>query len=599
MKKKCILLALLALAPLAALHAQDKSVDIDYCGTEISSSLGVGYSSPLSAAIYIPAERAALYEGCTVTAVRAGLAAVSSNFSVFVCEDLSQSASAAQNVGTGAYGWNEVTLDNPYVISGHGFYVGYTATGTNQFGASDRQAANACYVCVGNQWQDYAASYSALCISFTVTGASMPLDAGLEILHADPVQTGSPFELHCAVRNFSDKPLGSLGLTYAVGDGPEEQLTVPVSIASSATDTLVLTLPAFSTEQQQPLSVSLTTFDGQPDAYAGNNTLTTTLESRDYLFRRPLVLEEGTSIHCGWCPRGIVGMHYMTEKYPDTFIGIAVHLNTLGNDPMAANSYAAIENSFFRNGLPSGVVNRDPNLVLDPSTETLQAVYDKFQFFTNAEVRPEAAFTDADSTTIAVRTATTFSATEENASYRLAFVLLEDSVTGYKQANYFAGGGSGEMGGFEDLPQYADVVYDDVARGIWRNYVGTISSVPTSVEKGVPYTYEYSFSVPAGVQRASKLSVVTLLINARTGEIVNAAKVKPAGSTSAIAETLATPTWRVTADGGRISVEGDYDALQVFTTDGRPARSEGLTPGVYLVRLAKGNHISVQKILVR
>ena len=38
-----------------------------------------------------------------------------------------------------------------------------------------------------------------------------------------------------------------------------------------------------------------------------------------------VVGEELTGTWCGWCPRGAVALENMRNKYPDTFIGIAVH----------------------------------------------------------------------------------------------------------------------------------------------------------------------------------------------------------------------------------------------------------------------------------
>ena len=64
MKKICLVAALLLAALVPASQAQtagDKSVDIDYDCTDVTSSLGVNQVMPLSAAIYIPAERAAAY----------------------------------------------------------------------------------------------------------------------------------------------------------------------------------------------------------------------------------------------------------------------------------------------------------------------------------------------------------------------------------------------------------------------------------------------------------------------------------------------------------------------------------------------------------
>ena len=605
MKKICLVAALLLAALVPASQAQtaaDKSVDIDYDCTDVTSSLGVSQVMPLSAAIYIPAERAAAYAGCSVTAVSFGLAAESRDVSVFVAEELGTSQ-GTQSVGAGALGWNEVTLDAPYVIGDRGFYVGYTATGLNQLGVSTAYDDNACYVAIDGQWANYATTqgFNALCIRFTVTGSPARPDLALRSLFVEPTRTGEPFTVRCAVRNFSPDVVTAVGFDYALDGGATQTVEAAAQIAPSATDTVELTLPAFDAERTATGTLTLTTANGQPDAYAANNALPLTLESRDLIFRRPMVVEEGTSIRCGWCPRGIVALREMKARYPDTFLPIAIHLNTLGADPLTPDTYDDIESRFFSSGLPNCVIGRDRDLVMSPSTEALQAAYDNYSFVADAGVELKAAFgrDDANRTTVTFDAATTFAASHENANYRLAFVVIENAVKGYTQTNYFAGGGQGEMGGFENLPAQTDVVLDEVAHGIWQTFTGTLRSIPTTIEKGETYTYSYTTLLPAAVQDSTHLEAVALLIDVRTGHIVNACKAPLGSDPTGISNATATPAWRLTARDGRIVADGSYDTLQVFTTDGRLVRNEGLVPGTYLVRLVKGRHTAVSKLLVR
>lgn len=605
MKKICLVAALLLAALVPASQAQtagEKSVDIDYDCTDVTSSLGVNQVMPLSAAIYIPAERAAAYAGCSVTAVSFGLAAESRDVSVFVAEELGTSQ-GTQSVGAGTLGWNEVTLDAPYVIGDRGFYVGYTATGLNQLGVSTAYDDNACYVGIDGQWANYATTqgFNALCIRFTVTGSPARPDLALRSLFVEPARTGTPFTVRCAVRNFSPDVVEGVSFSYTPEGGETQSVEAVASIAPSATDTIEVSLPAFDTERLVSGTLSIASANRLADAYAANNALPLTLESRDLIFRRPMVVEEGTSILCGWCPQGIVALREMKAKYPDTFLPIAIHLNTLGTDPLTPESYEDIESRFFSSGLPNCIIGRDRNLIMSPSLAALQSAYDNYSFVADAGVELKAAFGNDDNgnTTINFNVTTTFAASNENANYRLAFVVLENGVTGYRQSNYFAGGGQGEMGGFESLPAQADIVLDEVAHGIWQTFTGTLRSIPTTVEKGEPYTYSYSTQLPRNVQDSTHLEAVALLIDVRTGQIVNADKAQLDSTTAGICTAPAVPTWHITSSNGHISADGSYDVMQVFTTDGRLVRNEGLTPGTYLVRLVKGHHTAVNKVLVR
>lgn len=46
-------------------------------------------------------------------------------------------------------------------------------------------------------------------------------------------------------------------------------------------------------------------------------------------------VEEATGTWCGWCPRGEVYMNYLYAKYPEHFVGIAVHQK----DPMECKDW--------------------------------------------------------------------------------------------------------------------------------------------------------------------------------------------------------------------------------------------------------------------
>ena len=80
-------------------------------------------------------------------------------------------------------------------------------------------------------------------------------------------------------------------------------------------------------------------------------------------------MEEGTGTWCGWCPRGIVAFRYMAEKYPETFIGIAVHKS----DNLETNTYSYLK----FNGYPSCYVNRNLRNSTSPEAGTLEVMHNK------------------------------------------------------------------------------------------------------------------------------------------------------------------------------------------------------------------------------
>lgn len=261
------------------------------------------------------------------------------------------------------------------------------------------------------------------------------------------------------------------------------------------------------------IGVNIKEVDGQADTNVANNNAEESINVYNTLFDRNVVIEEGTGTWCGFCVGGIVAMENMRKTHPTDFIGIAVH----NNDKMTVKEYT--ERMGISN-YPGCNLNRDSKQLgvsaaafetyyqFGKMQKALGAIYiDGVEALENGKVK---------------LTATSEFAYSGDDSYNVAFVLIEDRVTGYKQSNKYAGGEYGEMGGFEDLPAIVDIEHMDVARGIYPSYDGAI--LTTTEKEGEEYTYSYTIEIPAEVQHKSNLSVAALLIDAKTGIIVNAAK---------------------------------------------------------------------------
>ena len=113
---------------------------------------------------------------------------------------------------------------------------------------------------------------------------------------------------------------------------------------------------------------------------------------------------------------------------------------------------------------------------------------------------------------------------------RLLF-LYEDGVTGtasgYNQANYYSGGGSGVMGGYESLGDpvpAAQMVYNNVGRALLGGYDGQAGSVPAAVTDLMTASYTFNYTVPSS-QNRENMHAVALLIDQTNGEIVNAGEI--------------------------------------------------------------------------
>lgn len=246
-----------------------------------------------------------------------------------------------------------------------------------------------------------------------------------------------------------------------------------------------------------------------------------------YFPKRNVVVEEGTGTWCGNCVLGLWAMDYMRETYDEEgFIGIGVH----NGDAMTDEDYNA---SLGFSALPMGLMNR--KFVCTPTTRDFQlqtttgepkTFVDHYlkarEMGTIGEITVEGSY-NSDSTQIQAKAVVKSVATIKNVDYRVAFVLIENGVKGYKQSNYFSGF-SQPVGGFEDLPSECNITFNEVARGIWPTFKGQENSLPQTLTANTPVEYSYTITIPDKVRNVEHLELIGLLLDGKSGEIMNATK---------------------------------------------------------------------------
>lgn len=326
-----------------------------------------------------------------------------------------------------------------------------------------------------------------------------------------------------------------------------------------------------------------------------------------------VIAEEATGTWCGWCPRGAVFLEKMSSKYGNLFQGIAVH----NNDPMANKFYDSSLGVFLAGkGYPTVVVDRLTGI--DPSgIET--------DFLSEIMIAPKGVIQNGakfnkSTGELTVSLTTTFKE-DVTGDYRIACVLVEDGVTGtdtkYAQANYYAGGAKGVMGGFElkanPVPAN-EMVYDHVARFIAPALTGLQNSFPASATAGVKYTQNFTFNISGF--KSDNFHIVGMLINP-AGKTDN-------GSSSTIAEAIAngyiqgiekplkTNTFSLypTPASNNLYLKGIGGNIQYNITDltGKVVLSgetttnqislEHLTTGIYLLQITNEGEVYTSKFVV-
>lgn len=266
-------------------------------------------------------------------------------------------------------------------------------------------------------------------------------------------------------------------------------------------------------------TVTISNINGGSDDNSADNVITQTVNPVVPAAGKMVVGEEATGTWCSWCPRGAVFMDKFENDFSQFWAGIAVH----NGDPMTVPVYDTGIGTLI-GGYPSALVDRGADV--DPSAMTTD-------FYTRLQVAPTAFITngamwDPGTRTLNVSISSEFQAAANN-NYKIACVLTEDAVTGtgagWSQANSYAGGGNGVMGGYELLPNpvpAAQMVYDHVAREIAPSFGGFAGSFPATVNVGETHTVNFSFVLPAGWDE-NEMHIIGMLI-APNGKIDNAGK---------------------------------------------------------------------------
>lgn len=591
MKKIAFLFSLLLCLCSFEAKAEIGSCFWGYCNNKVTGEFGS--MKKAKGAIFVPAEVAELYKGKTISTIKIGLAAMANDVKVFITKDLNGESSSVKTAGKLFNGWNNVKLSSPYTIDGDGFYIGYSYEGDNySMGHADMYSPNGCWADLGDGWKNYATNNAlALTIQAQITGEDMPKDLWLFTKRNVIVQKNKPCKLEFGVINLSPRIARILKVGYSVDDAEEQKMEFKTTMGSNVEKIFSIDYPGFSKDGLHTIKFRLISVDGEADAYAGNNNDFTNIKVKGSVPKQRFVVEEGTGTWCGWCPRGIVAFRHMAEKYPETFIGIAVHKS----DGLETKSYS---NLTFR-GYPGCYVNRNLKNSTSPEAATLEVMHNKYVTKNpHVGIEVQADFTDDSKKKINAKALSSFFAAEQNLEYKISFVLIENGIKGYKQANYYTGGKNGKMGGFENLPGSVAIDMDHVARMNY-SYEGIKGSIPTSVEADETVEYAAQLEVPGNVQNADNLYLVALLLNSK-GEIENAAETKVMPNpTMSITDNRNLLVPEFSLANGTLNVNGFAGKVFIYNVYGVEVPNHDIPSGIYIIKCVDGNNSFVKKMVLK
>lgn len=510
----------------------DDKINIGYCDGDIATYYQgnitglTGIDKTINMAIRIPRALYEAYYGCHITTIRWGVPETTDlpeNVKVWVRGEQKGENLVSGTLSSPQVGWNEIKLDEPYLLNGD-----YTELwiGVEYFQPKKLSVISfigdtwedGCYVGKDGNFTCYATKmWGSLSIEAVVEGEIPTHNLSFLTTHAPSItKLGNPVVVTGTVKNLANTNSTNTIIRYTLNGTEKGSYTISGTLAYLQTKEFRFEVPTTSMKEEgtATIDLSLEWADGTEDEYIPDNQATVTSEIVKDFYEKRMVVEEGTGSWCGFCVRGIVGLRKMREEFPDRFIGIATH----NGDEYVVSAYDTWFSSQSK-GLPSCCINRDGTMY-DPNYDELKSYLEKMDKDTEADIELEAAINDG---VLAMTSHTRFLISGTDKDYRVVFVLVEDQCP-IVQSNYYSGGAYGPMDGFEDLASKVKMNVDDVARGIYPSVVGKQGSIPATIERGVVYDYSYSTELPS-IKNEDNLSVVAMVLNGTTGEVVQGVKV--------------------------------------------------------------------------
>ena len=517
-----------------------------------------------------------------------------------------------------------VTVDCDYTVDGEPFFVGCTMNGNFSevylFFTENSETDYSFVIGSGGQWQDFSSYGSAFFICETEGEAGLKKEdiTLTQMSYVDRAMCGKEYSIAGELMNTGYYPIVSLKAKVEV-NGKEQITDIKIENPAPYMTAVEFSIPNIAPNQagRYDSNFEIIEVNGAADRYPEDNKAMCQLVAMNESYTRKAVMEEITGTWCGWCPRGIVGIENLKRDFPNDFIAIAVHCGE--SDPFVAPTYEPLANAGF--GAPSALLNRitlaDPYYGFGNDNYGIKDVISLInQLPTEAMMGVSSKLSD-DENEIEMTAYTKFSMSSPNAPYMVAYVLMEDKLTGV-QTNYYSSQVAAqyqitEASLPEDLKPYYNKKYqytnkyDDVARGIYDIF-GIEGSLSGPIQSGVVKEHTLTIEVPSNIRNIDNVSVVALLMDGYTGEIIAAEKAYVGESTTTGIESVANNEMNadIKVIPGALFVTANTATAKLYTTDGKLLSSHNVNGsatistkdlnGTIIVRVENGKDSFVKKI---
>ncbi len=290
-------------------------------------------------------------------------------------------------------------------------------------------------------------------------------------------------------------------------------------------------------------------------------------------FAHNLLVEKFTGTWCNGCPEGSITLHKLQQRYRNRIISVEGHVNDLMQD-----YYYATGLNRFSSNLPSLIYDRKVGFVSQSAQDDGFAAKVMAKDV-SAEVVPSVKYLKDDK--LEINSIVRFSQEYDNSKdrYRVGYAVVEDVVhvenEGYNQANNCQRISCREYYYLPSSIPSKRMYYHNIARGDSTAFDGVALSLPNeSLTSGIDYETTYTMDIPSSVIDKKNISVVVFVINTRSHEVMNAARVAGEDfdwSNNVITVKPEASNYRYVVEQNCVVVS-DVDAhalVKLYATDGR------------------------------
>lgn len=437
------------------------------------------------------------------------------------------------------------TFDEPYTIGDDPVYAGYSFTVTEVESMNDNDPAKyPVAVTRGAQagslfmhtpryylkWGDRSGEQQCSSALRVILEGDFPaVSGGVASVREVKCQYDEPtVRIPLSYASYGSEPISSLTFEYSYQgktNTAEMKFDKPETPIFGYFNTIELAIPNEFTDGTENMQLILSKINGKENTNSSRTAMVRVSLLTNFPKKRPMV-EEYTGLWCGYCPRGYVAMEAMNEEHSD-FVGVAIH----EGDPMAIMEIADFPSSI--GGFPASVIDR--SLMQSPMLDILREAWEnRTMEYTPVKLDVEIERDASNPRDINVTARYTLVEPPKN-EYRLAYMLLADNLSdpGWKQRNYFTDRIEKYLEWFHTAGSAVEgLVYNDVL-AMNTPWAGEAGSVPADVEVQKENTHRYTFHTSGvttlqGVDiigmAGDNLSAVAMMIDTKTGEVLNSAK---------------------------------------------------------------------------